>query len=190
MADWKKQLAEMYGKLSEQQRNTKGSKGRGDTITNFKGKLGYNDAGIPISEKTRREKELNRKRYAGRKGQYHFSHLKRINDAAAELGRKYRYKNPEHVKIVTEAVELAKDKIEDQKKEKTKAFADAARSKRNLDYRVNTFAPVVRKQHYNYYEVGTIDDGSVEVEPTPIEKEVKYKNKIWEEVARLKKKYY
>jgi hypothetical protein len=55
---------------------------------------------------------------------------------------------------------------------------------------VNTFAPVVRKQHYNYYEVGTIDDGSVEVEPTPIEKEVKYKNKIWEEVARLKKKYY
>ena len=187
MNNWKAQLADLYKQHSKQQKDTKGTKSQGDTVINYKGRAGYNDAGIPIGAAARKKSELNKKRYAGRKGSYHFSPLKQINDAAAELGKKYRYKNPEHVNIVKEAVEIAKERIENKNKQVTQRRADNELSKRSWSSS-NSFAPIPRR-NYNYYGSPSDDDGSIEVVPARTERKVEYKNKVWEEVARLRKKY-
>ncbi len=111
--DWKQQLAELYKKMSKDQKDKKGTTTTKDQLFNYKNKKGFSDAGIPITEKAVRDKQRNRSNYLGhQKSRYHFSRLRQINDARYELGRKYRYKNPEHVRIVERAVQIAKEEIE------------------------------------------------------------------------------
>ena len=193
MADFEEAIKNLYKLHSKKQKDTKGTKNKFDSKENFRGKKGFSDSGIPLTAKTQSKQKANKDRYAGRKGSYHFSPLKRINDAAAELGKKYRYKNPEHVAIVREAVEIAKDKIENGKKLKTKTLSDDQRSNRHWNR--PTYSPDMStgeraRRFTNPYEsIEDQDDGSVEVMPTRTERKVEYKNKVWEEVARLRKKY-
>jgi len=197
MADFEEAIKNLYKLHSKKQKDTKGTKNKFDSKENFRGKKGFSDSGIPLTAKTQSKQKANKDRYAGRKGSYHFSPLKRINDAAAELGRKYRYKNPEHVRIVTEAVEIAKNKIENEKKATTTKLADDARSKRS--YNAPAYVPDTSfktNKNYDYYDDfggKGVEDGSVEISQRAIDRitskeEPQFKNKIAESIWRLKNK--
>ena len=74
MSDFKDQIKDLYNKFSTQQKNTKGTKSRADTIENFRGKKGFNDTGIALSAKAIVKQRNNR---AG----YHYpQHLQNINE--------------------------------------------------------------------------------------------------------------
>ena len=47
---------------------------------------------------------------------------------------------------------------------------------------------MIKEKFPNYYGSPNVDD-TIEVQPTYTEKKTKYKNKVWEEVHRLKKIY-
>jgi len=180
--DWKDQLATLYKAHSKKQKDTKGLKSKFETQVNFKGRQGFSDSGVALTAKTLTTQKANRDRYANRKGRYHFTPLKRINDAAAELGKKYRSENPEHVKIVKEAVKIAQEKIENISNLVTTPKIKHTGYKQDRGY-----APTPIRS-YNYYGYDA-DNDSIEVTPAPIERKTTYKNKVWEEVARLKKQY-
>ena len=78
MNNWKAQLADLYKQHSKQQKDTKGTKSQGDTVVNYKGRAGYNDAGIPIGAAARKKSDLNKKRYAGRKAVIISRHLNKL----------------------------------------------------------------------------------------------------------------
>lgn len=74
MADWKNQLKDLYKSYSTNQKNIKGTQHKFDSQTNFRGKVGVNDTGIPLTPKAAKRKQNNR---AG----YHYpQHLQNINE--------------------------------------------------------------------------------------------------------------
>ena len=74
MDDWKNQLKDLYKSYSTKQKNTKGTPHKFDNHSNFRGKLGVNDTGIPLTPRAAKRKQSNR---AG----YHYpQHLQNINE--------------------------------------------------------------------------------------------------------------
>ena len=74
MSDFEDKIGALYNQFATQQKNTKGTKSRADTIENFRGKKGYNDTGIALSSKTIVKQRNSR---AG----YHYpQHLQNINE--------------------------------------------------------------------------------------------------------------
>ena len=51
MADWKNQLKDLYKSYSTNQKNIKGTQHKFDRQVNFRGRLGVNDTGIPLTPK-------------------------------------------------------------------------------------------------------------------------------------------
>ena len=74
MNDWKAQLAQLYKGLSTQQKNTKGEVNKFDRASNFRGKKGFNDTGIPLTPKAVKKQRKNRAGYR------YPMHLQRINE--------------------------------------------------------------------------------------------------------------
>ena len=74
MNDWKAQLAEIYKSYSTQQKNKKGVESKLDKETNFRGKSGFNDTGIPLTPKAATKQRRNRSSYR------YPLHLQRINE--------------------------------------------------------------------------------------------------------------
>ena len=74
MTDWKDQLKELAVTLRKQQKDKKGVDNRFDKETNFKGRHGFNDTGIPLTPKavTKQRKGRSSYRYP--------MHLQRINE--------------------------------------------------------------------------------------------------------------
>ena len=74
MSEFNKQLSELYKSLATSQKNIKGDPHKGDSLSNFRGKKGVSDVGIPLSPKAAKRKQTNR---AG----YHYpQHLQNINE--------------------------------------------------------------------------------------------------------------
>ena len=74
MSDFEDKIGALYNQFAIQQKNTKGTKSRADTIENFRGKKGFNDTGIALSSKAIVKQRNNR---AG----YHYpQHLQNINE--------------------------------------------------------------------------------------------------------------
>ena len=63
MDEFKDQIKDLYKAFSDKQRNTKGTPHKFDSIGNFRGKLGVNDTGIPLTPKAYKKKERNRSNY-------------------------------------------------------------------------------------------------------------------------------
>ena len=66
---------------------------------------GFSDSGIPLTDAAAKKQQKNKSSYNSRKGNYHFSKLRVINDARAEVSRKYRMTNPEHAELVKKITE-------------------------------------------------------------------------------------
>ena len=63
MDEFKDQIKDLYKAFSDKQKNTKGTPHKFDSIGNFRGKIGVNDTGIPLTPKAYKKKERNRSNY-------------------------------------------------------------------------------------------------------------------------------
>ena len=173
MNDWKKQLQEAYAVIRDKKRALKpDTSSKFDSQKNYKGRLGINDIGLPITPKTIRQKNKNKSMYAARASAKYWSagsQLRNINDRrAADARAKYN-------------VSTNNKSVEQQPGASFKATPIA---------RVNypKFPnPIPRKKVYNYYDPIYQDD-TIEVVPTSSPKVVRFKNKIEEAIFRLKNK--
>jgi len=132
MSKFNKELSELYKKISTEQKNTKGVTHKFDRPenANFRGKVGVNDTGIPLTPKAAKKKQSNR---AG----YHYPyHLQRINEKR-------------------QADAMTRHGITDKSnpfnnKKETVTAQPAARSNRS-SYWSLPMAPAPRKREYHYY---------------------------------------
>ena len=67
MADWKNDLRTLADKLRADQKNKKGFQSKFQHVVGYKGKLGFNDTGIPLTPKAAKSLEKNRAAYTGRR---------------------------------------------------------------------------------------------------------------------------
>ena len=178
MNDWKAQLREVAAVVREQQKNKKGVTEKFDTIKNFKGRTGVNDAGIPLTQKQIKKKQRNRLNYHYRYPQ----HLKDLNDA--------RHKS------ALKRWGLGSEKPRDSHVPAARRHSFHPNNRTN-----NTFLPTFEKKQklYIYYDSNSAssnDGGSVELDPyvvdaaceSVINQDPVFENKIQEDTWRIKNK--
>ena len=90
MADWKTDLKILADKLRTEQKNKKGFQSKFQNVVGWKGKLGFNDTGVPLTAKAAKSLERNRAAYTGRRSKrinYEGSTLQQINEERAEAAK-------------------------------------------------------------------------------------------------------
>ena len=90
MTDWKNDLKILADKLRADQKNKKGFQSKFQTVVGWKGKLGFNDTGVPLTAKAAKSLERNRAAYTGKRSRrtnYEGSTLQQINEERAEAAR-------------------------------------------------------------------------------------------------------
>jgi len=90
MADWKTDLRTLADKLRTEQKNKKGFQSKFQHVVGYKGKLGFNDTGVPLTAKAAKSLERNRAAYTGRRSRrtnYEGSTLQQINEERAAAAR-------------------------------------------------------------------------------------------------------
>jgi hypothetical protein len=90
MADWKNNLKTLADKLRTEQKNKKGFQSKFQKVVGYKGKLGFNDTGVPLTAKAAKSLERNRAAYTGRRSRrtnYEGSTLQQINEERAAAGK-------------------------------------------------------------------------------------------------------
>jgi len=90
MADWKTDLRTLADKLRAEQKNKKGFQSKFQHVVGYKGKLGFNDTGVPLTAKAAKSLERNRAAYTGRRSRrtnYEGSTLQQINEERAAAAK-------------------------------------------------------------------------------------------------------
>ena len=90
MADWKTDLKILADKLRTEQKNKKGFQSKFQNVVGWKGKLGFNDTGVPLTAKAAKSLEKNRAAYTGRRSRrtnYEGSTLQQINEERAAAAK-------------------------------------------------------------------------------------------------------
>ena len=194
MNDWKDQLKEVAAVLREQQKNKKTSNSRFDSLKNFRGRKGFNDTGIALTEKTIKQQQKNKAGYRSRN--YEFSRLKIINDQRAADAKAKRMADPKTKRQVDTLYKIADERIEEEDK--------TIRQQRRVDsfrhdpsFRSESMH-LTGKPYSEIYSKGfnDIEDGSVEFTANELDaacssvinQEPRFKNKVEEEIYRLKNK--
>jgi len=192
MTDWKKDLKVLADQLRVAQKNKKKPRSKFEDQENFRGRKGFNDTGIAITEKTIKQQRKNKLNY--NKTRYEGSRLQLINDARAAAAQQRRLDNPQLKKRV----------------DALNAMADAhiAEKERVADYQVRLDKMRARNTDTSfhlggkpYHQTNNIwnrgdDDGSVEFSEydlaaagsSVINQDPVFRNKVEEEIYRLKNK--
>ena len=194
MADWKNDLAVLAGKVRQDQKRKKTIKNKHDLEENFRGRKGFSDNGIALTEKTIRSQRKNKASYSRKN--YAFSRLRFINDARAEAARQKRFAQPGYDKKINSALEQVEK--------------DAAAAAKARDLKLQWADYKSRPSHQSSYHLGgnAYMGDYKEEEPSqpveyiyPVEKKepeykpkfsqdvngnLKFKNKVEEEIYRLK----
>ena len=90
MTDWKNDLRTLADKLRADQKNKKGFQSKFQNVVGYKGKLGFNDTGVPLTAKAAKSLEKNRAAYTGRRSRrtnYEGSTLQQINEERAAAAK-------------------------------------------------------------------------------------------------------
>ena len=90
MTDWKNDLRTLADKLRADQKNKKGFQSKFQHVVGYKGKLGFNDTGVPLTAKSAKSLEKNRAAYTGRRSRrtnYEGSTLQQINEERAAAAK-------------------------------------------------------------------------------------------------------
>ena len=90
MTDWKTDLRTLADKLRTEQKNKKGFQSKFQHVVGYKGKLGFNDTGVPLTAKAAKSLERNRAAYTGRRSRrtnYEGSTLQQINEERAAAAK-------------------------------------------------------------------------------------------------------
>lgn len=185
--DWKEQLGELYKRHSKNKKDKKpGAATAKDNLQNFRGRKGFNDTGIPLTERAAKQQRRNKLSY--KKYNYAGSRLNFINDARAEAARKHRMDSPQHRERVDKIIEIADREIKQEE------------AKREYQRRVNRswdstrFSSGSENIKYGGYGYSEPPDNSIEFTDydlasagkSVINQDPVFKNKIEEEIWRLK----
>ncbi len=84
MADWKTDLRTLADKLRTEQKNKKGFQSKFQHVVGYKGKLGFNDTGVPLTAKAAKSLRKNKARY---KSRYEGTTLQQINEERAAAAK-------------------------------------------------------------------------------------------------------
>ena len=194
MFDWKDQLKEVATVLREQQKNKKTSKSKFDSLENFRGRKGFNDTGIALTQKTIKQQQKNKAGYRSRN--YEFSRLKIINDQRAADAKAKRMADPKTKRQVDTLYKIADERIEEEDKTiQQQRRLDSFRYNKNFK---SESMHLTGKPYSEIYRKGfnDIEDGSVEFTANELDaagssvinQEPRFKNKVEEEIYRLKNK--
>ena len=187
MTDWKDDLKVAAARIREQQKNKKRERSKFDDQENFRGKKGFNDTGIAITEKSIKQQRKNKSNY--NKTRYEGSRLNFINDARAEAARQRRLDNPEHKKRIDTMFKIADERIESDDKQQRYQVSLQRMQSRSSDTSFRYMKP-------RGYGTEATDDGSVEIDPyavdaassSVINQDPQFNNKVDESIYRLKNK--
>ena len=182
MNDWKKDLKALATNLRQNQKNKKRERSKFEDMENFRGRKGFNDTGIALTEKTVKQQRKNKLSY--KKYNYAGSRLNFINDARAEAARERRLSNPDHKKRIDTVLEIADERIAEKDREQ--------RQQREV-YRFRN-----RESSNGSFFIGKVpaaigadrEDGSVEIDLDryrSVDQEPTFKNKVEESIYRLTK---
>jgi len=83
MTDWKNDLRTLADKLRAEQKNKKGFQSKFQKVVGYKGKLGFNDTGIPLTARAAKQLQKNKASYRSR---YVGTTLQQINEERAAAG--------------------------------------------------------------------------------------------------------
>ena len=184
--DWKYDLKVAAALIREQQKNKKRERSKFVDMENFRGRKGFNDTGIPLTEHAVKQQRKNKLSY--KKNNYAGSRLNFINDARAEAARQRRLDNPEHKKRIDTMFKIADERIEsDDKQQQYQVDLHRMRS-RSSDTSFRYMKP-------RGYGTESVDDGSVELDPyavdaagaSVINQDPEFKDKVNESIYRLLK---
>ena len=84
MTDWKNDLRTLADKLRADQKNKKGFQSKFQHVVGYKGKLGFNDTGIPLTARAAKQLQKNKASYRSR---YVGTTLQQINEERAAAAR-------------------------------------------------------------------------------------------------------
>ena len=192
MNDWKKDLKTLADQLRASQKNKKKPRSKFEDQENFRGRKGFNDTGIAITEKTIKQQRKNKLNY--NKIRYEGSKLQLINDTRAAAAQQRRLDNPQLKKRVDALNAMADAHIaEKEKAANYQIKLDDIRS-RNID---TSFHLGGKPYHLtNNIWNRSNDDGSVEFTDhdlaaagkSVINQDPEFKNKVDESIYRLKNK--
>jgi len=165
--DWRANLKILADRMREQQKNKKGVTHKGDTIANFRGKIGFNDVGIPLSPKAAKKQQRNRTSYS------YPAALRRRNERA---------KKDAEERWGVKPVPAARSSSSEHHRHRWILPERTHRMQPDSD------APKTKKKHYEYYS-GSYEDDAPErvIYVAPDEpKEPVYKAKVIEANGKLK----
>jgi len=179
MDEFKDQIKDLYKAFSDKQKNTKGTPHKFDSIGNFRGKLGVNDTGIPLTPKAYKKKERNRSNYR------YPIHLQNLNERRRKEA------------MARHGITDIEDPFNKKSKERRASQHAADRNVWNTrmprgNFNIDTPRPPPRK--YNYYEVNSKPDSEqvTYVAPPKVIKKYTYKMdgrfpKLDEAIKKFKK---
>ena len=194
MNDWKEQLQEVAAVMRKNQKDKKTNKSKLDSMKNFRGRKGFNDTGIALTEKTIKQQRNNKSNYRSRN--YEFSRLKQTNDQRAADAKARRMSDPKTKRQVDTIYKIADERIEDEDKNlQQQRRVDSFRH--DPSFRSESMH-LTGKPYSEIYSKGfnDIEDGSVEFTANELDaacssvihQEPEFKNKVEEEIYRLKNK--
>ena len=184
--DWKDDLKVAAALIREQQKNKKRERSKFEDMENFRGRKGFNDTGIPLTERAVKQQRKNKLSY--KKNNYAGSRLNFINDARHEAARQRRLDNPEHKKRIDTMFKIVDERIHsDDKQQRYQVDLQRMRS-RSSDTSFRYMKP-------GGYGTESVDDGSVEIDPyavdaagaSVINQDPEFKDKVNESIYRLLK---
>ncbi len=194
MNDWQKQLKEIGAVLRKNQKDKKTNKSKFDSLENFRGRKGFNDTDIALTEKTIKQQRNNKSNYRSRN--YEFSRLKQINDQRAADAKARRMSDPKTKRQVDTIYKIADERIEEEDKNlQQQRRVDSFRHDPSCR---SESMHLTGKPYSEIYSKGfnDIEDGSVEFTANELDaacssvinQEPEFKNKVEEEIYRLKNK--
>ena len=193
MNDWKKQLKEVAAVMRKNQKDKKTAKNKFDSLENFRGRKGFNDTGIALTEKTIKQQRNNKSNYRSRN--YEFSRLKQINDQRAADAKARRMSDPKTKRQVDTIYKIADERIEEEDKTiQQQRRLDSFRYNKNFK---SESMHLTGKPYSEIYRPG-YNSENVAAEFTAseldtacssvIHQEPEFNNKVEEEIYRLKNK--
>ena len=160
-------------------------------MKNFRGRKGFNDTGIALTEKTIKQQRNNKSNYRSRN--YEFSRLKIINDQRAADAKAKRMADPKTKRQVDTLYKIADERIEEEDKNlQQQRKLDGFRYNKKLHH---ASMHLTGKPYSEIYRPGfNTEDVAAEFTASDLDaacssvihQEPEFKNKVEEEIWRLK----
>ena len=192
MNNWKEQLKEVAAVMRKNQKDKKTNKSKLDSMKNFRGRKGFNDTRIALTEKTIKQQRNNKSNYRSRN--YEFSRLKIINEQRAADAKARRMSDPKTKRQVDTIYKIADERIEEedknlQQQRRVDSFRhDPSFRSESMHLTGKPYSEIYRKG-FNDIEDGSVEFTANELDAagsSVINQEPRFKNKVEEEIWRLK----